>query len=76
VPFCSGSLTDIVGVVVYVGGWERDAMRLPQSSGEATGQFWVRVWLRLADHTTVDATAGTVATVPVRIYVDRERYLS
>ena len=64
----SGTLVDLVGLVVYVGRWEREVC-LRQPLEPPTGQYWVRVWLRLADHTT----AGNVTTVPVRMYVDRER---
>ena len=62
---------DLVGVVVCVGGWEREACRWGSSG--PTGQYWVRVWLRLTDHSAVDAVTGTASLLPVRIFVDGDR---
>jgi hypothetical protein len=69
-----GTLIDLVGLVVYAGRWERELCRLPLDSGPPTGQYWVRLWLQITDHTALEETAaGTVESVAVRIYVEQER---
>ena len=45
-----GRIVDFVGCLVYYGRWERE--KCHDTLGRLTGQFWVRVWLMLADHTS------------------------
>ena len=55
-----GRLVDSVGMVVTHGRWEREAAFRP-------GQHWVRVWLRLVDHTTDNL-------VSIKIFPDLESW--
>jgi len=58
-------LVDYVGLVVYHGRWERE--KCLDQSNTHTGQYWVRVWLLVGDHTSEEVVA-------VKLYVDRERW--
>jgi len=64
---------DIVGAVIHHGRWERQACNRresytdPDSPVFNTGQFWVRVWLELVDH-------SSSASIPVKLYLDREQW--
>ena len=55
-----GRLVDSVGLVVHHGRWEREAAFRP-------GQHWVRVWLRVLDHTTD-------TLVSIKVYPDLESW--
>jgi len=61
----SGQLVDFVGIVVHHGRWERE--KCQDQSNQATGQYWVRVWLLMGDHSSEQVVA-------VKFYVDRERW--
>lgn len=63
----SGRLVDFAGVVVHHGRWERE--KCQDQTNKPTGQYWVRVWLLLGDHTSEHVVA-------VKFYVDRERWES
>jgi len=60
-----GQLVDFVGLVLHHGRWEREVCQ--DQTNTPTGQYWIRVWLLLADHTSADVVA-------VKLYVDRERW--
>jgi len=60
-----GQLVDFVGLVVHHGRWERE--RCQDQNNSPTGQYWIRVWLLMTDHTSDHLVA-------VKLYVDRERW--
>jgi len=60
-----GQLVDYAGLVVHHGRWERE--RCLDQTNTHTGQYWVRVWLLVGDHTSEEVVA-------VKLYVDRERW--
>jgi len=61
----SGRLVDFVGIVVHHGRWERE--KCQDQTNKPTGQYWIRVWLVLGDHTGEN-------TVAVKFYIDGERW--
>eukprot|EP00092_Neocalanus_flemingeri_P019688 GFUD01021323.1.p1 GENE.GFUD01021323.1~~GFUD01021323.1.p1 ORF type:complete len:706 (-),score=147.68 GFUD01021323.1:25-2142(-) len=61
----NGRLVDFVGIVVHHGRWERE--KCQDQTNKPTGQYWVRVWLLMGDHSSEDVVA-------VKFYVDRERW--
>jgi hypothetical protein len=69
-----GRLLDVVGCVLHHGRWERQACtwrtdyNLPNSPTFRTGQFWVRTWLQLADH------SSSTARLAVKAYMGREEW--
>jgi len=60
-------LIDYVGMVIQHGRWEREQCQ--NQFNKFTGQFWVRVWLLLKDHSS-DLLVG------VKMYVDGSRWHS
>ena len=66
-------IIDLVATVVHHGRWERQACSralqygVPDSPTFLTGQYWVRLWLEVRDHTSA-------AGLQVKVYPDRERW--
>ena len=57
----SKSIHDIIGCIVYYGRWERE--RCFDDFHKPTGQFWVRLWLIMVDH-------SSESSVKVQLYID------
>ena len=55
-------LVDIVGMVAWHGRWEREG-------AYNQGQYWVRVWLRLIDHSSFQSP--TPSSINVKYYTDQ-----
>ena len=56
-----GRLVDMVGMVVWQGRWEREAVSWQQC------QAWVRVWLQVVDHSSDQV-------ISVKVYTDLETW--
>jgi len=64
---------DLCGAVLYLGRWERERC---YDNETPTGQYWVRVWLTVFDHTSLDEDLQNPQTmrIPVKMYLDSERW--
>eukprot|EP00088_Acartia_fossae_P057276 TRINITY_DN6682_c0_g1_i10.p1 TRINITY_DN6682_c0_g1~~TRINITY_DN6682_c0_g1_i10.p1 ORF type:complete len:742 (-),score=92.40 TRINITY_DN6682_c0_g1_i10:456-2681(-) len=76
----SGRIIDLMGVVTYHGRWEREACIEPNTN-TLTGQFWIRVWLKIVDHTSLRLQESQQGSneenfVWVKMYVDLEKFSS
>jgi hypothetical protein len=75
----SGRIVDVLGVVLHHGRWERESCTEPNSNS-LTGQFWIRIWLKLIDHTCISNTSSSLSQnqtenfVWIKMYVDLEKY--
>merc|ERR1712096_318708 len=62
----SGRLVDFVGIVVHHGRWERE--KCQDQANKPTGQYWIRVWLVLGDHTGENTVSGHYYVSQIETY--------
>jgi len=69
-----GRIVDLIGMVQHHGRWERESCIKPNNS--ITGQFWIRVWFKLVDHTNLQLSTQSTHQENftwIKMYVDVEK---